>query len=424
MREGTMRGIVLALVLASAAGSGCARRTADAAGAGSPYLFVWAGPHDTTHKQPPANDFVAVLDVARGSAAYGRVLASKDVGVAGEMAHHTEYTLPAGRPLFANDYMTGRIFLVDLAQPTAPRLIRRIDAIPGFRRPHSFARLANGHVLATLQFGNGSLPGDPGGLAELDADGRLLRTASAADPAFPGARIRTYGLEVLPAIDRVVTTSSPMDDERAADIVQLWRLSDLRLLRTLAVPGIAGDSVQEAPFEVRALPDGRSAFLNTYNCGFYYLSELDTEHPKIELVHALLSPRWLGCSVPVEAAGYWIMPVAYGHSVISLDIRDPRHPREVSVLRADGNVLPHWSALDPRSDRIAIVGQDDGEARVLLARLDRATGRLSWDTTFHEPGSARPGIGFGGRTFPHGRVADAMPHAALFGPPPGREGAR
>lgn len=411
-----MKGIALALALALAAGGGCARKAADAAEAGSPYLFVWAGPHDMTHKLPPAADFVAVLDVAPGSPTYGRVLASRDVGVAGEMAHHTEYALPAGRPLFADDYTTGRIFLLDLAQPTAPRPVRRIDAIPGFRRPHSFARLANGHVLATLQFGNGRVPGDPGGLAEFDADGRLLRTASAADPAFPGARIRTYGLEVLPRIDRVVTTSSPMDDERTADVVQLWRLSDLKLLRTLPVPGIPGDSVQEAPFEVRALPDGRSAFLNSYYCGFYYLSQLDTDHPRIELVHALTSPRWTGCSVPAEAAGYWIMPVAYGHSVLSLDIRDPRHPRPVSVLRADGNVLPHWAALDPRSDRLAIVGQDDGEARVLLARLDRATGRLAWDTTFHEPRSSRPGIGFAGPSFPHGLVPDAMPHAALFGP--------
>ncbi len=411
-----MRWVAGLALLALATGSGCTRKTADAAGAASPYLFVWAGPHDMTHKLPPANDFVAVVDVRAGSPTYGSVLAYGDMGFAGAMAHHTEYTLPAGHPLFANDYTTGRIFLVDVAEATSPRLIRRIDAVPGFRHPHSFARLANGHVLATLQFGNGSVPGDPGGLAEFAADGQLLRTASAADPAFPGARIRTYGLEVLPAIDRIVTTSSPMDDERTADVVQLWRLSDLKLLRTLPVPGLPGDSVQEAPFEVRALPGGRSAFMNTYYCGFYYLSGLDTDHPTVELVHSLQAPRRTGCSVPVLAGDYWIMPVAYDHALLTFDVRDPRHPRLVSTLRADGNVLPHWSALDPRSDRLAVVGQDDGEARVLLARLDRATGRLAWDTTFHDPRSARPGIGFAGPSFPHGRVPDAMPHAALFGP--------
>jgi len=405
----------VSLALATGALLGCS--AADASRSGSPYLFVWSGPHGPPgpHPPAPANDFVAVLDAEPTSPQYARVLASRDVGVAGVMAHHTEYTLPA-RPVFANDYMTGRVFLLDLSEPMAPRVGRRIDSIPGYRRPHSFARLANGHVLATLQFGNGSRPGDPGGLAEFDADGRLLRTASAADPAFPGARIRSYGLAVLPAIDRVITTSSPMDGERTADVVQLWRLSDLHLLRTMPTPGIAGDSVEREPFEVRALPDGHSAFLNTYECGFYYLSRLDTDNPGMELVHALRSPRRAGCSVPVEVSGYWIMPVAYDHSVVTLDIHDPRHPREVSVLRSDATVLPHWAAKDPRGDRIAVVGQDDGEARVLVAQLDRATGRLTWDTRFRDHWSARLGVGFTNRSWPHGDINNAMPHAALFGP--------
>src|SRR3989442_9489354 len=64
--------------------------------------------------------------------------------MAGAMAPHTKSTLPAGRALFASDYITGKVFLLDLADPLAPRLAHRIDSVPGFRRPHSFARLPSG----------------------------------------------------------------------------------------------------------------------------------------------------------------------------------------------------------------------------------------------------------------------------------------
>jgi len=419
-RSTLRRAVVL---LAATVTVGCSTRQAHSSVTPARYLFIWAGPHgsdsaagDLRHRNAGVSDFLAVLDADPASATYGKVLASDAVGIAGAMAHHTEYTLPAGRALFASDYMTGKVFLLDLADPLAPRLAHRIDSVPGFRRPHSFARLPSGNVVASLQFGNGSVPGDPGGLAEFDPAGRLLRSASAADSAFPGARIRTYGLEVLPAIDRAVTTSSPMDAERTADVIQIWRLSDFHLLRTMLVPAVAGDSIHYYPFEIRALPDGRTALLNTYYCGFYLLTGLETESPKVALVHSMREPRRVGCAVPVVAGPYWVMPIAYDHRVVSLDLREPSHPIEVSALQTDSTFLPHWAAVDPGSDRVVIVGQDDGEARVLMARLDRTTGRLSWDEGFRDANSARRGVSFDRRLWPHGVVTAAMPHAALFGP--------
>lgn len=384
-RSALRRALVL---LAATIPVGCTAKPPDSSVTPAKYLFIWAGPHRSDsaagnlhHPAAAGSDFLAVLDADPASATYGKVLTSTAVGIAGAMAHHTEFTLPAGRALFANDHMTGEVFLLDLADPLTPRLAHRIDSVPGFRRPHSFARLPSGNVVASLQFGNGSLPGDPGGIAEFDAAGRLLRSASAADSAFPGARIRTYGVEVLPAIDRAVTTSTPMGNERTADVIQIWRLSDFKLLRTMLVPAVAGDSIHYYPFEIRALSDGRTALLNTYYCG-----------------------------------SYWVMPIAYDHRVVSLDLREPSHPIEVSALQTDSTFLPHWAAVDPGSDRIVIVGQDDGEARVLMARLDRTTGRLSWDEGFRDANSARRGVSFDRRVWPHGAVTAAMPHAALFGP--------
>lgn len=410
-------------LLAAATTLGCNAHRGDPPSAPAKYLFIWAGPHgadsaagEMHHSTADASDFLAVLDVDPESDTYGKVLASHPVGIPGVMAHHTEFVLPAGHPLFASDYATGKVFLIDLADPLAPRVIHRIDSVPGFQRPHSFARLPNGNVVATLQFGDGSLPGNPGGLAEFDPAGRLLRTASSADAAFPGAPIRTYSIEVLPVIDRAITTSTPMDVERTADVIQIWRLSDFRLLQTLAVPSVARDSIEYYPFEIRALPGGRTALLNTYYCGFYLLTGLETGTPRLELVHSMREPRRVGCAVPVAAGRYWVMPIAYDHSIVSLDLTDPSHPVEVSALRADSTVLPHWSAADPGGDRIVIVGQDDGEPRVLMARLDRATGRLFWDERFRDADSVRRGISFSRQAWPHGTVGAVMPHAALFSP--------
>jgi len=207
-----------------------------------------------------------------------------------------------------------------------------------------------------------------------------------------------------------------MDSERTADVIQIWRLSDFRLLRTMAVPPVAGDSIQYYPFEIRALPGGRTALLNTYYCGFYLLTGLETGSPQLELVHSMREPRRVGCAVPVAAGRYWAVPIAYDHSIVSLDLTEPSHPVEVSALRTDSTFLPHWSALDPGSNRIAIVGQDDGEARVLMVQLDPATGRLSWDDQFRDADSVPRGISFSRQGWPHGTVAAAMPHAALFGP--------
>src|SRR2546422_2722068 len=232
-RSTLRRAVVL---LAATMTVGCSAKQPHSSVTPARYLFIWAGPHgsdsaagDLHHPNAGVSDFLAVLDADPASATYGKVLVSDAVGIAGAMAHHTEYALPAARPLFASDYMTGKVFLLDLADPLAPRLAHRIDSVPGFRRPHSFARLPSGNVVASLQFGNGSVPGDPGGLAEFDPAGRPLRSAPAAAAACPVAALRTYGLGALPCTDRAGATRSPMEAGRTAARVPVWRRSDFHL---------------------------------------------------------------------------------------------------------------------------------------------------------------------------------------------------
>jgi hypothetical protein len=281
---------------------------------------------------------------------------------------------------------------------------------------HSFARFQDSLVVATLQFGDSSEAGNPGGLAIFSDAGRVVRSASARDSTMPGAHIRPYGLTLLPAIDRIVTTSSPMDTERTADVIQIWRLSDLTLLKTIPVPASPPDSVERYPFELRTMADGRTVLLNSYYCGLYVISGIDGPNPAVELVDRLRNPTRIGCSVPVLTDRWWVVPIAYGHTIVSMDIQNPTKPRVVSELSTDSTFFPHWLSADPNSDRIVVTEQGDGLPLVMMIRLDRQTGKLSWDEKFRDQGATTNGVDFAKKGWPRGITGPAMPHAALFVP--------
>ena len=405
LRAGRRWGLAVFLVAA------CARAPAPPPGPAQ-YLFAWA--YDLDERTGDSN-FVAVIDVDPASPDYGRVVATATSGAAGGMPHHTEQLMPpGGLPLVANAYHADRSVLLDLRDPLRPKITGQLAAVPGYHMPHSFFRLTDGNILATLQFGDGTTPGDPGGLALFTPDGRLLRSGSARDSSFPGAAIRTYSLDVSPATDRVLTTSSPMENVRTADVIQVWRLSDLTLLHTIAIPEVPTDSAWRYPFEIRFLPGGREAFLNTYYCGFYLVSGLDGDAPRVERVLALAHPRYLECGVPTLRGRFWIMPVSAAREVLVLDLTDPRRPRQVARLATDSAFVPHWSAPDPGSDRIVMQSEAPRDPRVLIARFDSATGALAWDVTFRDPDTGRLGASFDRPSWPHGATGPAAPHGVVF----------
>ncbi len=98
-----------------------------------------------------------------------------------------------------------------------------------------------------------------------------------------------------------------------------------------------------------------------------------------------------------------------------LDIADPRAPTVVSRLSGDSTFTPHWAARDPGSNRVVLTNHADLDPRVLIARLDTATGALTWDETFRDPATGELGVPFGRAEWPHGPTGPAMPHGVLFG---------
>jgi hypothetical protein len=376
----------------------------------SRYLFVWAG---DSNKQE--SDFLAVIDVDRRSPTYTEVVATLPVRATATMPHHTEYQMPASGVLWANGFAAGRTFRFDLRDPTRPRLAGSFDEAGGFRHPHSFARLPNGHLLGTFQHRVGDDKA-AGGLVELDTAGRAVRSASAAaSPDDP--TVRPYSIAVVPALDRVVTTATDMHLEVRSRAVQIWRLSDLTLLHTLLLPpGPRGDE-NWLTAEPRVLEDGRTVMVNTFTCGLYLLHDLAGDAPTAEPVRSTPYAEGKFCAVPVVAGRFWLQPTGVEHAVVSLDISDPAHPREVGRLELAPEQVPHWTALEPSTRRLVITGYRELATWVLLADFDPATGAVRLDTTFKDRGAARAGVFFGRAQWPHGATGAAIPHGAVFARP-------
>ena len=384
----------------------------------APFLYVWAGDADTLD-----SDFLAVIDVRPGSRTYARIMSTVPVGARATGPHHTEHQLEHDHVLFANGFGAGRTFRFDLARPNQPKLLGSFTELGGFSFPHSFVQLANGHLLATFQ-GRGATNVPPGGLVELDREGRLVRATSARAEAIDSLQMRPYSLAVLPAIDRVVSTSTDMLADFGAH-VQVWRLSDLALLQTIELPrtkaadGHRHDASAKAkgedhhlfPGEPRVLSDGRTVLLATFTCGFYRVTGIDSAAPQIDFLRAFGGEN---CAVPVLVGSLWVQTVPDEHALVTLDVTDPARPREVSRVAFDSTFTPHWLAFDQGGSRLVV---NDGKRRVYLVNFDQRTGALEIDQSFRDAETSTGGVSFARARWPHGASGEAVPHGSVFARP-------
>ena len=373
------------------------------------YLFVWAAPQSKDQ-----SDFLAVIDMDPRSSTLAQVTASVAAPGPTGGAHHSEYEMPEGGILAANSFRSGRTFLFDVRDPRQPKIAGGFEGAGEYSHPHSFARSPRGNLLTTYQErGHGNER--PGGLAEFSPDGRMIRATDAADPAVEPF-IRPYSLVIVPKLDRVVTTSADMHSRDISRVVQVWRLSDLSLVKTVRLPKPASGAQNEDPAEPRLLADGRTVAVSTFTCGLFVLDGLDGEAPTARFVHKFSDTD--KCAVPVVAGRFWVQTDASIPGLISLDMSVPWRPKEVGRLILASDELPHWIGLAPDGRRIVISGGAEAlRSRVLLAKIDPTTGRLSLDDGFKPRGAVRTGVTFDQTSWPHGGSGAAIPHGAVFSRP-------
>jgi len=302
-----------------------------------------------------------------------------------------------------------------------------------YTHPHSFVHLDNGHVLATYQSW-GFMNHAAGALVELDGNGKMIRYSDAADSAVDSF-IRPYSLAVVPALDRVVTSSSDMYSAGISHVVQVWRLSDLKRIKTIRLPpgprGVEGNNA----IEPRVLADKRTVLVSTENCGLYRITKLETDDPSAELVYD--SGNRTSCAVPVVTGNYWIETVSYGkpevppldlggpphlaaaangesHAIVALDISNPAKPIEVGRLNLAAHEHPHWLAMEPGGNRMVLTGFENLQNQIVMINVGK-NGELTIDTRFHNSGAgAEPGIRLDQAHWPHGGSGAAVPHGVVF----------
>lgn len=390
----------------------CASPPAQAAPSSAQYLYLWTASADTT-----APDFLAVLDVTESADRYGELVATLPVPGRHNIPHHTEHEMPADRRLFANGFGTGQSFIFDLTDPTRPRIARQFGDLAGFTDPHSFLRLPNGNVLATFQMTHSALGMRPGGLVELTPEGSVRRSASANQPGIDSGT-RVYSAGVIPRLDRIVTTTTDMlEDFPASNQLQIWRLSDLRLQHTITLPPGPRGEENRLTAEPRVLRDGRTVLVSTFNCGLYLLDGLDGPSPSGRLVASFPMKAGTHCAIPVVVGSFYLVTVPAWSAVVSLDVSDPAHPREVGRAVLGPDDVPHWIAVAPDHRRVVVTGYGAMRHRVVLLRFDPQTGGLTVDDRFREPGASVPGYVMTGKHWPHGSDAAGIPHGAVFSLP-------
>src|SRR6202161_3079872 len=201
--------------------------------------------------------------------------------------------------------------------------------------PHSYMRLPNRNVLATSQHAHhGDSDGQSavtGGLVEIDDQGKVIRSASNADPAFADALLMPDSMAILPNLHRIFSTDSSMhsDDIFSGVNYQVWRLSDLKLLKTAYLDVGENRYAQISPEEARVAPDG-SVLIQTLGCGLERITGVDTNEPKSKLVYSFPG-NW--CGVPTVVGHYLVQSVPSMHGLIVLDIANAAKPVEVSRLK-------------------------------------------------------------------------------------------
>ena len=342
----------------------------------SPHMLLLVGDQDEQDE-----DFITVIDVDPASSQRGQPIGSTPIGHKASMVHHMEYVAPPkGEPIFMNAHHHELSLIVDIDDPTNPKITESFQPPEDFRFPHDYARTDSGTRLVGFLRSEGASPnlnektdpGNHGGIAEYSQTGELLRTASAAADGYSKA-IRPYSFAQLPEIDRISVTSAPMMESSWADVVQIYRYSDFQLLHTLDLSvgvdheGNRVEGLNGAGFGQHVLPDG-SIFLNSYGCNFYHLSAIESDNPQLKLVYSVETdpaddPGQIrgACGIPLLIGNYWVQPIGKKQQVVVLDIANPQSPKEVFQLDTPAGFALHWMGKDPKGNRLIMGAELGGE---------------------------------------------------------------
>ena len=401
-----------------------------------PYLVVWAG--DADRAQP---DFLAVINANPSSFKYGKVIATVPVRTKGNEPQDLNDTFRYDGRVFASGTLGNRIFTFDLRDPEAPKLVGTTDLTDRrYWAPRGIASLPNGRVVVACpdrahHIGLArEITGAPGGLVELDANGRILREVSAGSEESRGYVVAPSGATTSRTTKTLVTTNhahgwaaTARGEPVPGITVQIWR-SDLTLKKTCVLDAGPRGEENLGPITPRAMRKQPVVYVNTHEGGGLYVSDsLGIEDTAFQFAFDFGAG-----SFPVGAGitpndRFYVTALSGKQQVVSLDLSNPLRPKQVSAVRIDAGkggraANPGGLAMASDGARIAVADytvdvpayRRDGDHRVYMLRLDTDSGQLRIDTSFRDEATDQVGIDFDRVKWPHGTTGAARPRGLLF----------
>ncbi len=310
------------------------------------------------------HDFLAVIDVEKGSKTYGQITYQLDLGSKGNEPHHFGFTDDRthilGLTLFSN-----RIFLIDVAtDPARPRIVKTLDGPDvvkqtGLASPHTAYALPGRMLVSFLSGKDGTLPA---GLAEFTNDGQYIRSFRFTDETPYG-----YDVAIKPDLNRMVTSAftfydnfkkplSQMDLKKFGSEIMLWDFRERKVLATLKTGG--------APLECRwSLKPG--ANLGFTNCAlddsiWYWTGTPDGSYQARKLCQTGKLPADLRQS-PDDR--YLFVSCFGSDEIQQWDVSDLANPKLASTLKP--GVQPNMMHVTGDGKRMYITNS-------LLSTMDRS----------------------------------------------------
>jgi hypothetical protein len=100
--------------------------------------------------------------------------------------------------------------------------------------------------------------------------------------------------------------------------VQVWRLFDLKLLRTVVLPPGPHGSEQELPGGPHLLADSKTVLLHTFSCGLYQLQDIDSDQPSARHLKTFDEEQ---CDIPLRIGHYWVQTQSAAHARSTQNLR-------------------------------------------------------------------------------------------------------
>ena len=363
-------------------------------------LYVWAG--DQARVAP---DFLAVIDFDEDSPHYGRVIRTVPVpqpGGAGNEPHHchlsADKNILACGGLLALLRGQNSIFFFDVSKPRHPTFMFSTSGTLS-NITDDFLPLKDGGFLVT-QMGDHS-GGTPGRVAEFDASLRMIGEWP-ADP--PQHDFNPHGISARPDLNLMVTSDFMMPasslnvvpgDPLLRGSIRVWDLERRTIVRTVTIPTALGTmDVKLIPGD----PQGRAFTAGMFD-GFVYLVDTRSGTAKAVFDCESIVPH---IDVPVRGGMTQLMAMPrsgdrlifglfQAGQVGMLDVSDPDHPVQSSIVNLGQDAGPHLVSLTDDDKRLVVsdyfLNEDDfgkvhfeGDHHVRVINVSRH--RLTLDRRF------------------------------------------